>query len=157
MKRARYLVRKGGAYYRPNAAGYTVDVDQAGRFTLADAIRYSHPNGPNGPRDGISYLHEREDPAFQVTARDRFGRVRLALAVAAGALAIGIPAIGILGGEVLSTKCAQGWAGTETRWTWEDGCQANVEGHWIQARILKGWRSPVDDFNRAPAHNLEGN
>lgn len=51
-----YLIRKGGAYYRPNAAGYTNNVDEAGRYTLAEAIRHSHPNGPDGPRDGIDYM-----------------------------------------------------------------------------------------------------
>lgn len=51
-----YLIRKGGAYYRPNAAGYTNNVEEAGRYSLEDAIRHSHPNGPNGPRDGIDYM-----------------------------------------------------------------------------------------------------
>jgi hypothetical protein len=50
-----YLIRKGGAYYRPNAAGYTLCKAEAGRYTLADAVAYSHPNGPDGPRDGITY------------------------------------------------------------------------------------------------------
>jgi hypothetical protein len=52
---AEYLIRKNGAYYRPNANGYTNDRHQAGRFTLAEAISYSHPNGRDGPRDGITY------------------------------------------------------------------------------------------------------
>ena len=51
----RYLIRKGGYYYRPNAQGYTTDKAQAGRYSLEDAIRHSHPNGPDGPRDGMSY------------------------------------------------------------------------------------------------------
>jgi hypothetical protein len=152
MKRRGYLIRKGGAYYRPGARGYTVDVAQAGRFTLEEAERYSHPNGPIGPRDGITYRHESEDPAFVATRRPRFG---LVLAVAAGSLAVAVPAIGILGGEVLASKCAQGWAGIETRWTWSEGCQARVGDAWIPAAILKGWQSPVG-FNRASAHNLEG-
>lgn len=50
-----YLIRKGGAYYRPNAQGYTLNKEEAGRFTLDEAIRHSHPNGPNGPRDDITY------------------------------------------------------------------------------------------------------
>lgn len=53
---AEYLIRKGGAYYRPNAAGYTNNIAEAGRYSLDDAIRHSHPNGPNGPRDGIDYM-----------------------------------------------------------------------------------------------------
>lgn len=52
---AEYLIRKGGYYYRPNAKGYTTNIAEAGRYSLAQAISYSHPNGPDGPRDGISY------------------------------------------------------------------------------------------------------
>lgn len=57
-----YLIRKGGAYYRPNAQGYTRNRIEAGRYTLEDAISYSHPNGPDGPRDGITY--EADEGAF---------------------------------------------------------------------------------------------
>lgn len=51
-----YLVRKAGAYYRPNAAGYTYSIAEAGRYTLEEAIRHSYPNGPDGPRDGITFM-----------------------------------------------------------------------------------------------------
>lgn len=51
----RYLIRKNGYFYRPNAEGYTLCAHDAGRFTLEEAIRYSHPNGADGPRDGITY------------------------------------------------------------------------------------------------------
>jgi hypothetical protein len=50
-----FLICKGGAYYRPNAEGYTRNIAEAGRYTLAEAISHSHPNGPDGPRDGITY------------------------------------------------------------------------------------------------------
>ncbi|MES2289251.1 MAG: hypothetical protein V4530_05885 [Pseudomonadota bacterium] len=50
-----YVILKDGCYYRPNAAGYTTELAKAGRYTLAEAIAHSHPNGPDGPRDGISY------------------------------------------------------------------------------------------------------
>jgi len=50
-----YLICKYGMYYRPNAQGYTSSRAEAGRYSLADAIRHSHPNGPDGPRDGITY------------------------------------------------------------------------------------------------------
>lgn len=54
---AMYLIRKAGrGYYRPNAEGYTLHKDEAGRYTLAEAISCSHPNGPDGPRDGIDYI-----------------------------------------------------------------------------------------------------
>ncbi len=52
---ADYLIRKNGYYYRPNAQGYTSSKADAGRYTLEEAIRRSHPNGPDGPRDGITY------------------------------------------------------------------------------------------------------
>jgi len=51
-----YLICKHGGYYRPNAQGYTSDPAQAGRYTLEEAISHSHPNGPNGPRDGMTYI-----------------------------------------------------------------------------------------------------
>ncbi|QUT07897.1 hypothetical protein KFK14_11210 [Sphingobium phenoxybenzoativorans] len=55
LKEAEYFIRKGGYYYRPNAQGYTSNKAEAGRYTLEEAISYSHPNGPDGPRDEISY------------------------------------------------------------------------------------------------------
>ena len=55
MDDPQYLIRKGGYYYRSDAAGYTLSKAEAGRYTLADAVAYSHPNGPDGPRDGITY------------------------------------------------------------------------------------------------------
>jgi len=55
-----YLIWKQGAYYRPNSRGYTTSAIQAGRYTLADAISITHPNGPDGPRDGMGYVHEGE-------------------------------------------------------------------------------------------------
>jgi len=51
-----YLIRKRGMYYRPNAEGYTCEKARAGRFTLEQAISHSHPNGLDGPRDGIDYM-----------------------------------------------------------------------------------------------------
>jgi hypothetical protein len=57
-----YLIRKGGYWYRPNSQGYTPCARQAGRYTLAEAIDLSHPNGPDGPRDGIDYVHEKDLP-----------------------------------------------------------------------------------------------
>lgn len=56
-----YLIHKSGrGWYRPEAEGYTLEVDEAGRFTHADAFNSSHPNGPDGPRDGITFKHESE-------------------------------------------------------------------------------------------------
>lgn len=51
-----FVIRKGGYYYRPNAQGYTSSVHEAGRYSLADAISLTHPNGPDGPRDELSYM-----------------------------------------------------------------------------------------------------
>lgn len=60
---AKYLICKGGAYYRPNAQGYTRNRAKAGRYTLEEAISYSHPNGPDGPRDGITYELDTAPPS----------------------------------------------------------------------------------------------
>lgn len=91
----RYLIRKQGAWYRPNARGYTESAIQAGRYTLAEAIRHSHPNGPDGPRDGMDYVHEDDvtDPdwiAYReaiATAREVEG-LRAALQKCADAMAL---------------------------------------------------------------------
>ncbi|MBS7669375.1 hypothetical protein [Croceicoccus gelatinilyticus] len=50
-----YLIRKAGYYYRPNSQGYTTEISAAGLYTLAEAERITHPNGPDGPRDEMSY------------------------------------------------------------------------------------------------------
>ena len=56
-----YLIHKAGrGWYRPEAAGYTLSADEAGRFDHAEAVSHSHPNGPDGPRDGLTYCHHRE-------------------------------------------------------------------------------------------------
>lgn len=55
-----YLIRKHGGYYRPNARGYTTSAIVAGRYTQEQAERETHPNGPDGPRDGITYIHEKD-------------------------------------------------------------------------------------------------
>jgi hypothetical protein len=60
----KYLITKNGLYYRPNAQGYTANVAEAGRFTLKEAERNSHPNGLDGPRDGIRY-----EPAPEATPK----------------------------------------------------------------------------------------
>jgi len=56
-----WLIHKAGrGWYRPNAEGYTNDTEQAGRYSHADARSHSHPNGWDGPRDGITIKHESE-------------------------------------------------------------------------------------------------
>lgn len=67
-----YLICKYGAYYRPNAQGYTTVVAEAGRYTLDEAIKHSHPNGPDGPRDGITYI---PDPTPTPTADQPEGAI----------------------------------------------------------------------------------
>ena len=52
----KYLILKRGMYYRPNAQGYTSNPGEAGRYTLAQAVFHTHPNGPDGPRDGMSFV-----------------------------------------------------------------------------------------------------
>lgn len=75
-ERPAYLIQKHGGYYRPNCQGYTDSAIQAGRYTLKQAITYTHPNGPDGPRDGMSYIHEDEVKdtdwqAYRALAADR--------------------------------------------------------------------------------------
>lgn len=49
------VIKKRGMYYRPNRQGYTSNISEAGRFTLEEAERETHPNGSDGPRDGMDY------------------------------------------------------------------------------------------------------
>lgn len=55
-----YLIIKQGYYYRPNSSGYTSSAICAGRYTKDEAESITHPNGPEGPRDGMHYIHESE-------------------------------------------------------------------------------------------------
>lgn len=65
-----YLICKYGGYYRPNCQGYTRFKEDAGRYTLAEAIRESHPNGPDGPRDGMTYIHEDDVGPFDAGGKE---------------------------------------------------------------------------------------
>lgn len=59
MSERKYLIHKAGrGFYRPNSSGYTDNKLQAGRYTLEEARSISHPNGLDGPRDGMIYGHE---------------------------------------------------------------------------------------------------
>lgn len=56
-----WLIHKAGrGWYRPNAQGYTLNPAEAGRYSKEEALRYSHPNGHDGPRDGMTIKHESE-------------------------------------------------------------------------------------------------
>ena len=54
-----YLIRKRGLFYRPNSAGYTNVKDEAGRYTHDEAVKITHPNGPDGPRDGMPFVSQK--------------------------------------------------------------------------------------------------
>lgn len=54
----RFLIKKNGYYYRPNSKGYTSSAILAGRYTMEEAEDITHPNGPDGPRDGMSFIAE---------------------------------------------------------------------------------------------------
>lgn len=66
VERPAYLIRKHGGYYKPNSNGYTDSEILAGRYTLAEADSITHPNGQDGPRDGMTYIHENKlaDPSW---------------------------------------------------------------------------------------------
>lgn len=63
MPETGWLIYKAGrGYYRPNAQGYSSSPLEAGRYTRETALSYSHPNGLDGPRDGMSIIHESKLP-----------------------------------------------------------------------------------------------
>ena len=55
-----FLIMKNGYYYRPNAAGYTSNKSEAGRFSLEEAAVRAGPNGPDGSNDGISVWYDED-------------------------------------------------------------------------------------------------
>ena len=52
-----YLINKRGLWYRPNSQGYTSAAIEAGHYTKEEAEAITHPNGIDGPRDGMFYVH----------------------------------------------------------------------------------------------------
>jgi len=54
----RYLINVGGDWYLRDSAAHTSSAIQAGRYTAAEAVAITHPNGSGGSRDGMSYIHE---------------------------------------------------------------------------------------------------
>lgn len=76
-----WLIYKAGrGWYRPNAQGYTNDPAEAGRYSLGEALSYSHPNGWDGPRDGITIKHESKvEGAKPEPASDMVERVARAI------------------------------------------------------------------------------
>jgi hypothetical protein len=82
-----YLIHKAGrGWYRMNAEGYTNYRYEAGRFTREQAESYTHPNGPDGPRDGLTYEPvtipaTRADPAL-AAAQAEVARYKVAMIVA---------------------------------------------------------------------------
>lgn len=65
-----YLICKYGMLYRPDSCGYTSAKSEAGRYSLNEAIDITHPNGPDGPRDGMTYIHETDVPDARTEPSD---------------------------------------------------------------------------------------
>lgn len=57
-REARFFILKNGVYSRPNSRGYTTRPISAGLYTQEEAEEITHPNGPDGPRDGMFYIAE---------------------------------------------------------------------------------------------------
>ena len=55
-----FLIMKNGYYYRPNAAGYTSNKEEAGRYTLEEAAIHAGPNGADGSNDSITVWYDQE-------------------------------------------------------------------------------------------------
>lgn len=48
--------QRHSAWWKPNAAGYTDQVDEAGRFSESDAVRYVVASAQSGIRDKVSFM-----------------------------------------------------------------------------------------------------
>jgi hypothetical protein len=56
MQSESYLIHKAGrGWYRPGQQGYTINIAEAGHYSLEGAMLHTYPNGPDGPRDGLSF------------------------------------------------------------------------------------------------------
>jgi len=64
MSEPLYLIQKRGLYYAPKAQGYTGVKARAGRYTLEECALHCGPNGPDGPRDGITFIREEDAPNY---------------------------------------------------------------------------------------------
>jgi len=60
VKREFLVFKAGRGWYRSESQGYTNFKFDAGRYTEKEAISITHPNGEDGPRDGMYYRHESE-------------------------------------------------------------------------------------------------
>ena len=60
VKREYLIFKAGRGWYRPSNKGYTAFKFDAGRYSEAEAKSTTHPNGWDGPRDGMIYKHESE-------------------------------------------------------------------------------------------------
>ena len=70
-----YVIIKRGLYYAPYNRGYTDRPILAGFYKEKEAILACHPNGPDGPRDGMFFKHRGEIKdldflAFMVLLKD---------------------------------------------------------------------------------------
>ncbi len=76
-----YLINKRGLWYRPNSQGYTSAAIEAGHYTKEEALAITHPNGIDGPRDGMFYVHIDEVKCPHLAAhRARITELEVALA-----------------------------------------------------------------------------
>lgn len=71
-------------------------------------------------------------------------RTEIGLRLAVGFLLL-VPALALAAGimAVERAACLEAWPEDPVRWGPIDGCQVNVEGHWIQASFLESFLSPV--------------
>lgn len=78
LPEAGWLIFKAGrGWYRPDAQGYTSSPLEAGRYTRQEALSRSHPNGLDGPRDGMSIKHESEVPGATAALSEPVAKVRV--------------------------------------------------------------------------------
>lgn len=64
MSDKQFLILKRGLYYRPNSQGYTTNVVEAGLYSFEDAWDITHPNGGDGPRDGMDFVQYKPVPHY---------------------------------------------------------------------------------------------
>lgn len=53
----KFYIIKNGMYYRPNRAGYTSAISEAGVYTLEE-VALSFPNGDSPNQDGMFFVEK---------------------------------------------------------------------------------------------------
>ena len=109
VKKEFLIFKAGRGWYRAESQGYTSFKFDAGRYAEDEARAITHPNGIDGPRDGMFYKHESQVSDYPTT---RIEELQAALADAIEKLGKSEYARGQAEGKLAASEMAgvvDGW------------------------------------------------